>query len=303
MRRLTWGAALLSVAVVASLGLSGCAPAATPTSPEPGATQATELTFWHNATTGEGQAHWKSLATAFEADHPGVTVNIQTVQNEDFDGKLQTALNSPDAPDVFMQRGGAKLADMVDAGLLLDVSGAVTQKQRDDLGDGAFTAMTYKDKIWAMPDTVQPGGIWYSEDLFKQAGITEVPTTLEEFNAVVTKLKGAGITPIALGAKDAWPAAHWYYWFALRECSADTLDATIKDRKFTDPCWLKAGEDLAALKALEPFQPGLLTTPAQQGAGSSAGLIANHKAAMELMGAWNAGVIGSLTRTRSRCRT
>jgi raffinose/stachyose/melibiose transport system substrate-binding protein len=31
------------------------------------------------------------------------------------------------------------------------------------------------------------------------------------------------------------------------------------------------------------------------GAGSSAGLVANHKAAMELMGAWDPGVIASLT--------
>lgn len=301
MRRLTRGAALLCVAAAASLGLAACAPAApTATSPAPGQStttppEATELTFWHNATTGPGKAHWDSLVAAFEADHPGVTVNIQSVQNEDFDGKLQTALNSPDAPDIFMQRGGAKLADMVDASLLLDVSGAVTQKQRDDLGEGPFTAMTYQDKIWAMPDTILPGGMWYSEELFKQAGITATPTTLDEFFETVKKLKAAGITPIALGAKDAWPAAHWYYWFALRECSPETLDATIEARQFTDPCWTKAGQDLADLKALDPFQAGLLTTTAQQGAGSSAGLVANHKAAMELMGAWNAGVIGSLT--------
>ena len=51
-------------------------------------------------------------------------------------------------------------------------------------------------------------------------------------------------------------------------------------------------EDFAAT---EPFNEGFLTTSAQQGAGSSAGLLANHKAAMELMGAWDPGVIASLT--------
>ena len=45
----------------------------------------------------------------------------------------------------------------------------------------------------------------------------------------------------------------------------------------------------------KPFNNGFLTTSAQQGAGSSAGLVANHKAAMELMGAWDPGVIASLT--------
>src|SRR5690606_22091222 len=51
-------------------------------------------------------------------------------------------------------------------------------------------------------------------------------------------------------------------------------------------------EDFAAI---EPFNDGFLTTSAQQGANSSAGLLANHKAAMELMGAWDVGVIAGLT--------
>ena len=57
----------------------------------------------------------------------------------------------------------------------------------------------------------------------------------------------------------------------------------------------EAGENLADFNDTEPFNEGFLTTAAQQGAGSSAGLVANHQAAMELMGAWNPGVIASLT--------
>ena len=68
-----------------------------------------------------------------------------------------------------------------------------------------------------------------------------------------------------------------------------------EDAVFTDPCFLKAGQDVAAFNATKPFNNGFLTTAAQQGAGSSAGLVANHKAAMELMGAWDPGVIASLT--------
>lgn len=72
------------------------------------------------------------------------------------------------------------------------------------------------------------------------------------------------------------------------ESIASTLD-------FSDPCWLAAGEDLAAFADEDPYNTGFLTTSAQQGAGSSAGLLANHQAAMELMGGWNVGVIASLT--------
>jgi len=111
----------------------------------------------------------------------------------------------------------------------------------------------------------------------------------------VAKLKETGVEPIALGGKDAWPAAHWYYFFALRQCSQEALENTLATKDFSDACWLRAGESLADFAATEPFNQGFLTTSAQQGAGSSAGLVANYQAAMELMGACNTGVIRSLT--------
>jgi len=265
------------------------------TTPSSDVVEDVTLTFWHNATTGAGAAFWDDTAATFEADHPNVTIEIQAIQNEDLDGKLQTALNSGDAPDIFMQRGGGKMAAMVEAGQLMDITDLITDETKQVIPDGSFKAETLDDSVYAMPVAVLPGGFFYSKDLFEQAGITETPTSLEDLSAAVENLKAAGVDPIALGAKDAWPAAHWYYFFALRECSADVLAAAAADKTFDDPCWLKAGEDLSGFAATEPFNQGFLTTSAQQGAGSSAGLLANHQAAMELMGAWDPGVIASLT--------
>ena len=111
----------------------------------------------------------------------------------------------------------------------------------------------------------------------------------------VGKLRDAGITPIAVGAGDKWPAAHWWYQFALHSCSPETLQAAAADFDFSDECFVDAGEQLEDFIGINPFQDGFLGTPAQTGAGSSAGLVANGQAAMELMGHWNAGVIGGLT--------
>lgn len=253
------------------------------------------MTFWHNSTTGEGMAYWEKTVADFEAANPGVKITIQTIQNEDMDGKLQTALNSGDAPDIFMARGGAKLADVVAAGQAMDISDAVDEKTRTAVGAAALSAFSVDGKIYGMPTAVLPGGFFYSQDLFNAAGITKTPATMTDLNAAVTSLKAAGTAPVALGGKDAWPAAHWYYFFAVRECSQDTINDAAKSMEFNDPCWLKAGEDLQEFAATSPFNDGFLTTTAQQGAGSSAGLIANHLAAMELMGAWNVGVIANLT--------
>ncbi len=284
-------ASAVTVLAVGALALSGC----TADSSGTGDGGDTTMTLWHNSTTGPGVEFWEQTVADFEKDNPGVTIDIQSIQNEDLDGKLQTALNSGDAPDIFLQRGGGKMAAMVKAGQLKDLTDAIAGPAADEIPDASYSANSLDGKIYAMPVAVLPGGLFYSQDLFDQAGITENPTTLDELETATEALKSAGIDPIALGAKDAWPAAHWYYWLALRECSSDTLAAAADEMDFSDECWVRAGEDLQAFAETEPFNSGFLTTPAQQGAGSSAGLIANHQAAMELMGAWNPGVIGSLT--------
>ena len=138
-------------------------------------------------------------------------------------------------------------------------------------------------------------GFWYRKDLFEKAGITSPPATIDDLKADVDKLKAAGITPIAIGSKDRWPDAFWWDYFVLRHCPTDTVKQAMKDVKLDDPCFTKAGEDLKAFLDIKPFQKGFLGTPAQQGAGSSAGMVANGKAAMELQGDWEPSVMTALT--------
>ncbi|MCM4077875.1 ABC transporter substrate-binding protein [Paractinoplanes hotanensis] len=256
-----------------------------------------EMTLWHNSTTGPGKAFWDKAVADFQTANPTVKIKIQSIQNEDLDGKLQTSLNSGSAPDLFLQRGGGKMAAMVEAGQLKDITGDITDATKQAVGDAALGTGQVDGKTYSVPVSILPGGFWYSKDTFKKAGVTATPTTMEELTAAASKLKANG-TPIALGGKDAWPAAHWYYFFALRACSQASLDAAAKDKNFGDPCWTKAGEDLKTFSDTKPFNDGFLTTSAQQGAGSSAGLIANGKAGMELMGSWDPGVIAGLTKDK-----
>ena len=274
----------------AALALSACSPGSGDS-----ASGAVEMTLWQNSTTGPGQQFWTDAIAAFEEENEGVTITMQSVQNEDMDGKLQTALNAGDPPDIFLQRGGGKLTAMANAGQLMDLTDLISDDIRSEISEGSFAAETYQDKVWAMPLSVLPGGFFYSQDAFDAAGIAETPATIDDLTSAVEDLKGTGIQPIALGAKDAWSAAHWYYFFAIRECSPQVIEETGDSKDFSDECWTRAAEDLVDFAAIEPFNEGFLTTAAQQGAGSSAGLIANRQAAMELMGAWDPGVIASLT--------
>lgn len=279
-----------ALTVAGTLALTGCAGGGSGQNADGSVT----LTLWHNSTTGDGKQYWEDTAAAFEEANPGVTIEIQALQNEELDGKLQTALNSGDAPDIFLARGGGKLADMVEAGQAMDLTDKISPETKTTLG-ASLGAFEVDGKNYGMPVAVLPSGIFTSQDLLTAAGVTAAPATISDLEAANTKIRATGVAPIAVGAKDAWPAAHWYYNFALRACAKDVLDSAAETRSFDNPCWLEAGENLQSFLATQPFNEGFLTTAAQQGAGSSAGLLANHQAAMELMGAWNPGVIASLT--------
>jgi raffinose/stachyose/melibiose transport system substrate-binding protein len=252
------------------------------------------MTLWTNSMTGPGVDFFKNAATAFHAAHPNVTISVQSVQNEDYDGKLQTALQAGkgSAPDIMYQRGGGKMLSMVQAGQLGEVS--VSSDVQSNIAPGTLSIYQADGKTYGMPMSITPEGIWYSKDLFKKAGIANPPTTIDDLSTDAAKLKAAG-TPLAVGGKDGWPAGHWYYMFAVRDCSQDALNSAAKSASFDDPCFLQAAKDLGAFNAKNPFENDAFNTAAQGSAASTAGLLANHKVAGELMGAWEPGVVGDLT--------
>ncbi len=129
--------------------------------------------------------------------------------------------------------------------------------------------------------------MWYNKRLFAEAGIEEVPTTWDEFLAAVQALKDAGITPIALGARDKWPSHFWWVYLAIREGGQEAFEAAYtRAGSFADEPFVAAGERLLELAALEPFQ----TDFTAMGYGQAAGIMGNGEAAMELMGQWAPGV-------------
>jgi raffinose/stachyose/melibiose transport system substrate-binding protein len=253
------------------------------------------ITWWHNFNTdGAAKTLWQKIADDFHAAHPTVTIKVVPIETNDLQrNRLPAALLTNTPPDVFQSWGGGEMVEQVAAGYLKDISSLV-QPEVASIG-AAAKIWSVDGKQYGLPYSFGVEGFWYNKDVFTQAGITAPPATWDEFKADLAKLKTvAGVSPIAVGAGDSWPAAHWWYQFAIHECSADTLGKAAKG-DFSDQCFIKAGTDLQDLLGLKVFQDGFLGTPGQTGAGSSAGMVANGKAAMELMGHWNSGVIGGLT--------
>ena len=141
------------------------------------------------------------------------------------DGKLQTALNSGDAPDIFMARGGGKLADVVAAGQAMDITDVDRRRHQGRCRRKACSAPSRSTaRSTACRRPCCPVASTTARTSSTRPASTETPDDDGRARRRRDKLKAAGIAPIAVGAKDAWPAAHWYYFFALRACSQDTLE-------------------------------------------------------------------------------
>ncbi len=319
------GLAVVSLAAVAALGLAACSSSkstgstSTPppssgggTSPSTSAStggspsasssqlnggKPVTLTWWHNANQDPGLSAFKKVADDFHSMHPNVSFTVQPIQNEDIKTKIAAALQGT-PPSIFQQWGGGSMATQVESGKLMDMTQAASS-WIGSLGAGVKGWQTSDGKQYGIPYDYHVVGFWYRTDLFQQAGITDPPKTLDDLLADVTKLKAKGIAPIAVGSKDKWPDAFYYENFVLQECPKATVTSSIAAVKFTDPCFVKAGDDLKKLLDAKPFNTGFLATPAQQGAGSSAGLLANGKAAMELQGDWEMAVLPSLTSDKN----
>ncbi|GAA2965556.1 extracellular solute-binding protein [Glutamicibacter bergerei] len=251
------------------------------------------ITWWHNSNNGEGKAYYEKVADDFEAAHEGVTVEVSAMQHEDMLTKLDAAFQSGDAPDVYMERGGGELAGHVEAGLTRDLSELATDEI--SMIGGNIAGWQVDGKTYALPYSVGLAGFWYNKALFKEAGISNPPQTMDEWMDAVKKLKAAGIDPVSVGAGDKWPAAHYWYYSVLRECSQEVLNASVKNLEFDDQCFVKAGEDVKKVIDAEPFNPGFLSTPAQSGPTSASGLLATERVAMELAGHWEPGIMQGLT--------
>jgi raffinose/stachyose/melibiose transport system substrate-binding protein len=280
-------AAVLAVAVTASAGLAA--------GQKHQSTKSSKVTlvWWHNANTGQGLKLWNQVVKEFHQLHPNITVKAVPLQNEQFKTKIPIALQSSSPPDVFQNWGGGGLVDQVKAGKVANVTKWV--KPWIKTIGGAAAGWQVNGQQYAIPYSLGVVGFWYNKDLFAKAGISGIPTTWPQFLADIQKLKTAGITPVAIGSKDQWPDAFYWDYFATKLCSKATMQKSAVSYNFTDSCWIKAGTYTQQLLDAKPFQDGFLATPAQQGATSSAGLLANGKAAMELQGHWDAGVMQGLT--------
>ena len=203
----------MAVAMVAAGSLAACAgpgggaPSAevTPTDvrTDVGAEEATITLF----TAAGLEDYQQALADAFMEEYPAITVDLQVEADNNYNTVLPRLLASDDPPDL------AAVADL--AGAVRD--GLVTNLDAYDEAYGwseeipasVLDAGRVEDGVIGSGPLYVAGGAagplvgaFYNRDLAEQVGMDQVPTTLDELEAVMAKAKSMGITPIVASNSD-----------------------------------------------------------------------------------------------------
>jgi raffinose/stachyose/melibiose transport system substrate-binding protein len=240
----------------------------------------------------------KDAVAEYEAAHPGVKIELPFLENEAFKAKLTTLLQSPDAPDIFHSWGGGVLTEQAKAGVLRPIEDIISQEAKDAQGTAGVAAFTRDGHIYGMARDVAEVVIWYNKKLFTQAGVDPASmATWDGFLAGVQKFKDAGITPLALGAKDKWPAHFWWSKLVVRLAGEDEFNAASKGEGdgFAGADFVKAGDMFLQLSALNPWQEGFQAASY----GDASGYFGDGKAAMHLMGDWDYGAMKDNSATKA----
>lgn len=137
---------------------------------------------------------------------------LDTIPGADYQAKLQTIINSKQAPDVFFNWGGGSIKPFVDADLLMPLDDFIADDPalKSKFLPSVFNSAVIDDKAYGVPMRgTQPVLFFHNEKVLADAGV-QPPKTWDELLDAVKALKATGVTPIALGGGDRWPTLMWF---------------------------------------------------------------------------------------------
>lgn len=230
-------------------------------------------------------AFWEERAREFEAKNPDVKIEMSYLENQAFKAKLTTMLQSEDRPDLFYSWGGGVFHAQADAGMLRDITELMDDEWAATFTPAALNAFTYQGAVYGVPMFTSQVTFWYNKALMDQAGVDpDAIETWDDLLAAVQQIKDAGITPLVAGGADKWPLHFYWTHLAIRLGGKEAFEAAINGEGdgFASETFVKAGELMQQLTAMEPFQEGYLAHTNEQ----ASGMFGDGKAAMYFNGNW-----------------
>lgn len=262
--------------------LAGCGKEAPPAAPA-----RAPVTFLHYFTDSLSGGV-DETARAFNAQASAHELKAVSLDHEAFKSSIHDTLRAGNPPDLYSNWAGARTAAIVDR--LEPIDDVWAKAGLDEVFPPAVTraASEYGGHKYLLPLTQHFIAIFYNKRVFEEHGL-QPPATWDEFLAVCAHLKAAGVTPIALGARDKWPAQFWFDYLLLRTAPYSFREALLNGReRFDDPRVLSVFARWKDLLDAGYFnrQPHPNELAWDTGANE---MVYRGDAAMTLMGTWNIG--------------
>jgi glucose/mannose transport system substrate-binding protein len=312
MRRVAWLRLLLAGIMLASMFLAACgddddddddggggtAPTATSGaaatgSPTGGTSAGTgQLEFFSWWTAGGEADGLNAMYDVYTAANPGVEiVNAAVAGGAGTNAKavLATRLTGGDPPDSFQVHAGLEVEKYAPAEYLEPLDELFVSEGWDKVfPEGLLDLLRFQDHYWSVPVNIHRANVlWYNKQIFEEQGI-EPPTTFEEFFEVANRLQAVDIIPMAMGTKEGFEAPHVFETVLIGTLGADGYRGLWTG----ETAWTDAG----VAEALETFQT-MMTYANEDHAGltwsEAAQYLVDGRAAMQIMGDWEAGFFAS----------
>ncbi|MDX3925225.1 MAG: ABC transporter substrate-binding protein [Shinella sp.] len=261
-------------------GAGGLSAAALAGFPLPALAQAAEVTVISAENNANALEVLRRIAADFQKES-GTKVVINNMDHEAHKTAIRNYLVAG-APDVCFWFSGNRMKAFVNRGLFDDISDLFEkEKYKDVLGANAAT-VTVDGKQYGLPTGGTMWGMFYRKDVFAEHGLT-MPKTWDEFLAFGQKSTSAGLTPVAIGTKELWPAAGWFDQMNLRVNGLDKHLALMDGKMaYTDAALKPVFDHWEELIKLGFFTPDH-TSFGWQEAGA---FLAQKKAGMMNLGAF-----------------
>lgn len=133
------------------------------------------------------QKYWQNIANAFHTANPKITVQVQTINWNDFDTQVQTMVQNKQYPDITE---GDYFANYAQEGLLYKASDVMSNP--GNLLPVFSKLGSYQGAQYGMPFTTSSRTLFYNKKLFSQAGITSAPQTWADIQTDAAKIKALG---------------------------------------------------------------------------------------------------------------
>ncbi|MFJ8075587.1 extracellular solute-binding protein [Streptomyces sp. NPDC096176] len=204
------------------------------------------------------KTYWADLTAAFEAQNPGIDVEVQIESWNDVDRKVAEMVKAGEAPDIA-QIGA--YADYAAADKLYSADQMLSIPVQSNFLPPLVDAGETKRVQYGLPFVASTRLLFYNKELFEEAGITGTPDTWAELQADAEKLKlNTDVTyPFALPLGPEEAQAETQMWLLSGGGGyTDELGryAIASDQNINTFEWLK--ENLVDEKLTGPVAPGEL---------------------------------------------